>query len=221
MTPKARKKIEARIIEFADLIDTSGQNGDMYRTWFKTATDKQVESIIADRVPIFAPNGSKVNLDASRNVEIARERYGYEMRQQCWLTDPKTGLIHLTEYKHIILEVPARRQSQLIEKKFKVAEHNRIIDKSTGQTTGKSKGSSFSFPQTFVMFAKGYDATIRELLQIRGGDMKAAQIVDRNIRQTGKSSQKFEGWQNTRVKSSQTLGAALTAQHIGTTLLKV
>lgn len=219
MTPKARKKIEARIIEFAGLIDPSGENANMYREWFKHATDKQVESIIADRIPIFAPNGSKVNLDSSRNVEIARERYGYEMRQHCWLTDPKTGLIHLTTYKHTIIEVPSRRQSQLIEKKFKVAEHNRIIDKSTGQTTGKSKGSSFSFPQTFVMFAKGYDATIRELLQVRGGDMKAAQIIDRNIRQTGKSSQKFEGWERTRVKSSLTIGAALKAQHIGTTLL--
>lgn len=74
MTPKARKKIEARIIEFAELIDPSGENANMYRTWFQHATDKQVESIIADRIPIFAPNGSKVNLDSDRNVKIARER---------------------------------------------------------------------------------------------------------------------------------------------------
>lgn len=217
MTPKQRKEIEGIILQYVGKIDPSGLNTKMYQEIFKTLSDADLVKHIEKRIMIYAPNNSPVDIDSSRNIRIGKE-LGYDFYQQLWLTDPKTGACSLTKYEHILLELPVRRQSQMIDKKISIAEHNRTIDKLTGQPTGDSKGSSFSFPQTYVMFAKGYDATLKELMRTRGGDTKAAQVVDRQIRQTGHSSQEFEGSANTRVKSTKTTGAVFTAMHLGNSL---
>lgn len=217
MNAAQRKEIESIILTYVNKIDPSGTNGKMYQEIFKTLDDAGLEKLIEKRIMIYAPNNSAVDIDSSRNIEIGKE-LGYDFYQRLWLTDPKTGACSLTVYPHMVIDLPVRRQSQMIDKKISIAEHNRTIDKLTGQPTGDSKGSSFSFPQTYVMFAKGYEATLKELAQIRGGDTKAAQVVDRQIRQTGHSSQTFEGSAQTRVKSTKTLGAIFTAMHLGNNL---
>lgn len=217
MTPAQRKEIEGIILTYVDKIDPSGLNTNMYKEIFKTLDDQGLKKLIEKRIMIYAPNNSPVQIDSNRNIKIAKE-LGHDFYQQLWLTDPKTGACSLTQYEHMVIELPVRRQSQMIDKKISIAEHNRTIDKLTGQPTGDSKGSSFSFPQTYVMFAKGYDATLKELMRVRGGDSKAAQVIDRQIRQTGHSSQEFEGSAKTRVKSTKTLGAIFTAMHLGNSL---
>lgn len=219
MKPETRKMIEAFIIKYVNKIDVSGENGRFYAERFKTMTDKDIEKLISDRLPIFMPNGWKVKIDHYKNVEIGRE-LGYEFRQQLWLTDPRTGVCGKTKFKHMILELPVRRQSQMIDKKISIPEHSRTIDKMTGQVVGPSKGSSFSFPQTYVLYGKGYDNTLREFLVARGGDIKAGQVIDRNIRATGRSSLKFEGSDRTRVKSTQSTGVIFQSMHLGSNLIR-
>ena len=217
MKPQARKKIEAFILEYVQKVDPSGTNRDMYKVVFKKMSDRDLEHLISRPIPIYAPNGGKVVIDHMRNVEIMRE-LGYDPEQYCWLTDPKTGATSRTRYKHLVLRLPVRRQTQMIDKKISFAEHNRILDKSTGQTVGSSKGSSFSFPQIYVMYSKGYDKTIREFINIRGGNVKAGKAIDRAIRQTGSSGQSFEGLAGTRVKSTVTLGIIFRAMHLANNL---
>ncbi len=218
MKPETRKKIEASILKFCGNIDPSGLNAKMYTEIFKTMSDESLEKLIKSRIPIYAPNGSAVDIDATRNVELAEKEYNYKVYQRLFITDTKTNCCNLTKYEHMVLELPVRRQSQLIDKKISIPEHNRTIDKMTGQATGASKGSSFSFPQTYVMFAKGYEATLKELLHIRGGDEKAGMVIDRQIRQNGHSSMIFPGSDRTRVKSTKTTGAIFTAMHLGNSL---
>ena len=217
MKPAARKKIEAFILEYVHKVDPSGTNRDMYKLIFKKMTDRDLEHLISRPIPIYAPNGSKVKIDHMRNIEILRE-LGYDPEQYCWLTDPKTGACSRTRYKHLVVKLPVRRQTQMIDKKISFAEHNRILDKATGQTVGSSKGSSFSFPQIYVMYSKGYDKTIREFINIRGGNVKAGKAIDRAIRQSGRSGQSFEGLANTRVKSTVTLGIIFRAMHLANNL---
>ena len=221
MTPKVRKKIEDYILSFVNKVDISGINGKMYAEIFPKLTDKQLMSMIQDCIPIYMPNDSKVDIDAYRNIAIGKEM-GYQFYQRCWITDPVTGACHLTQVPHIILTLPCRRQTQMIDKKVSIPVHSRTIDKTTGQVTGSdSKGSSFSFPQTYVMAAKGYTETLKELLQVRGGNLKANRIVEQQIRETGQAVINFEGFEHTRVKSSVVLGAIYNAQHLGNTLLSL
>lgn len=218
MKATTRKAVETYILDFVQEVDVSGTNRDLYKKLFLNMSDKDLVKLVEKYIPIYAPNNSAVHIDPYLNVGIGK-KMGHNFYERCWITDPKTGATHLTKYEHMIVEVPCRRQSQMIDKKTSIASHNRTIDKTTGQPTGASKGSSFSFPEIYVMFSKGYDDTLKELIQIRGGDLKAYRVIDRNIRNTGSSSQKFEGSERTRVKSSQTFGAILTAQHLGNSLL--
>lgn len=218
MKPETRKEIEAFIVKYVHKVDPSGENKKLYvERIFPRLNDKALEAFIKKPIPIYAPNGSKVKIDHIENVKIMRE-LGYEPEQQCFLTDPRTGITSLTTFKHIVLPLPVRRQTQMIDKKRSIAEHNRTIDKNTGQATGASKGSSFSFPQIYVMSTKGYRSTIRELIKHRGGDNKARQVIDRQIRQFGSSSQFFEGSDQTRTKSVVTTGIIFRCMHIGTNL---
>lgn len=219
MTPAKRKAILTYLIEIADKVDPSGANSDIYRKTIPNMSDENLIKLISNPVPIYAPNGSKVKIDHMRNLEIIREM-GHEPFQRVWMTDPTTGACTLTKYKHMVLPCVVRRQTQSIDKKISIPPHNRSIDKITGQMSGKSKGSSFSFPQTYVMYAEGYNATIKELLNTRGGNLKAGQVVDRQLRQFGSSSQVFPGVERTHVKASKTLGAYYTAQHLGNNLGK-
>lgn len=217
MKPELRKKVEAFIISYVQKVDPSGLNAGMYRKLLKDMDDGALDKLCRSPIPIYAPNGSDVVLDHMKNLDIIRS-LGHEPEQFCWLTDPKTGAISKTKYKHLVLPMVYRRQTQLITKKGSFAAHNRTIDTLTGQVAGPSRSSSFSFPQTYVTFTKGNDATIRELLHNRGGDVKAYKVVDRNIRQNGHSSQKFEGSDKTHVKSSVSGGIIFRACHIATNM---
>lgn len=219
MTPAKRKAILNYIVSIVDKVDVSGTNSNIYKQTVPKMTDEQLIKLISSPVPIYAPNGGKVKIDHMRNLEVIREM-GHEPFQRVWITDPATGACTLTKFKHMVLPCPVRRQTQFVDKKISIPPHNRSIDKSTGQVSGKSKGSSFSFPQTYVMYSEGYTSTIKELLNTRGGNVKAGQVIDRQIRQLGSSSQKFQGVERTHVKSSRTLGSYYTAQHIGNNLGK-
>lgn len=220
LAPAKRKKIESKILEFCNEVDPSGLNAEIYSESFKNMNDDDIAAICKD-FRIYAPSGSKVDIDHMRNIKLCR-KYGYEPFQQAWLTDPTTGVTSLTKKKHMIFPGVIRRQTQAWEKKVAIPEHNRRLDKLTGAVTGSgvSKGSSFSGAQALVMNAQGYKFVNREFMNIRGGNVKAAQVIDRQIRQYGSSSQAYPGMQNHKVKSTKTLSAFYTAQHIGNTLGK-
>lgn len=215
MKPATRKKIELNIIKWLDKVDVSGKNSDIYRALFKKMSDKELVALIDKSIPIYDPPNSGVEIDHVRNIEVAKE-LGYEFRQRLWLTDEKSGQVQLTNFKHFVLDIPVRRQSQLINKKMSTAKHTRNIDHTTGQTVGKkSKSSGFSFPQVAVMYNKGYDATLKEIIKARGGDLEYWRNVERNLKETGESTLNTPGSDRSTTKSVKSLSAFLTAMHIG------
>lgn len=215
MKPETRKAVEAYIHKYLKMIDPSGTNNEMYKEIFAKLDDKGLMKLINSRVPIYFPPNSKVELNPYDIVQLAKKEFNYDMWQYGWLTDPKTGVLSRTEYKHMFIEVPIRRQTQMIEKKISIPKHNRTIDKLTHQPTGASKSSAFSFPQSYILFSQGYDQTLGEFLQDRGGNLKAMQVIDRNIRANGESSRNFVGREKTRTKSVVTAGIIFRGMHLG------
>ena len=214
MEPKIRKRIETELLEWVDRFDISKTNGNIYREILPTLSDTKLQELISKPIPLYDPNGGPTDIDHRRTIDLCKE-LGYDIEQFLWLTDPKTGFVSKTRYKHLVLPLPVRRQTQMIDKKMSVPEHSRTFDKTTGQVTGASRSSSFSFPQLYIMYSKGYDATNREFFRTRGGNVKAGSVVDRQIRQTGSSSQHFIGEDATAVKSTKSAGAMLKTIHIG------
>ena len=218
MKPETRKEIEAFILKHLDIIDPSKTNSELYKKIFQQISDATLLRLIEKRVPIYMPTNGPVVIDPPAVVAAAKKHFNYNFYQHAYLTDPKTGMVGKTVFKHMVMDVPVRRQTQMIEKKPSMPAHNRTIDKLTNQPTGASKSSSFSFPQSYVMFAKGYDQTLAEFLQDRGGNMKAYRVIDRQIRQTGSASRNFQGREKTRTKSVQTLGVIYKGMHLGNNL---
>lgn len=218
MKPEVRKKVEAFILKHLDVIDPSKTNSRLYEQIFLSLNDAALLRLIEKRVPIYIPTNGDVYIDPPKVVEAAKKHFDYDFYQHAYLTDPKTGMVGKTIFKHMVMDVPMRRQTQMIEKKASMPAHNRTIDKLTNQPTGASKSSSFSFPQSYVMFSKGYDQTLGEFLQDRGGNMKAYRVIDRQIRQTGSASRNFQGREKTRTKSVQTLGIIYKGMHLGNNL---
>lgn len=215
MKPATRKAVEAYIHKCMKMVDPSGVNNQIYTDIFAKMDDKGLMKLINGRMPVFFPPDSPVVIDPYDVVQAAKAEFDYDMWQHAWLTDPKTGILSKTKYRHMFVEVPIRRQTQMIEKKISIPKHNRTIDKLTHQPTGASKASAFSFPQSYIMFSQGYDETLGEFLHDRGGNLKAMQVIDRNIRANGSSSRKFVGRETTATKSVVSGGIIFRGMHLG------
>mgnify|MGYP000994375955 FL=1 len=107
-----------------------------------------------------------------------------------------------------------RRQIQTLVNKISIPEDNKHVDEMTDQPTGVSKGSSISFPEILVMYAAGHEKAIEEMIKVRGGDLKALQIMEKSIHETGGASLQVIGKAGTRVKSTETLAILMKGAHL-------
>ena len=212
--PALRKKAEADILAIISDVDKSGKNTELLKKAFKEMSDNAFVKMLEDGVPIYAPVGGPTKIDYKRNIKIAK-KLGLALEQRLWITNPKTGLTQRTRYPHVILKLPYRRQTQMIDKKLSVAKHDKIRDKLTGQVTGPSKASGVSFPEAYVMFSSGYDISLEEFLHARGGNEKLQRAYYQSIRDTGVGRIRLPGVENTAAKSTRTQSAIFKAIHIG------
>jgi len=214
-----RKEATAELLKWVDKILPGSPNAALYKKRLEAMTDREFEAFIVrleneeEYVSLIAPNLSSPKLSVERNLKIAEE-LGHKFFQRLWLTDPATGTEYLTPVPYLVVDLPIRRQQQLLVKKISIPEDNRHVDELTGQPSGPSKGSKVSFPETQVLYAQGMNRSIEELIKFRGGDIKAFQAMNRQIVETGGASMDSIKRTPTRVKSTETLGTFLKAMHL-------
>lgn len=166
-----------------------------------------------DSIPIVVPVMSSTKIDVMRNIAIAKE-LGYEFFQHLLLTDPVTGATYKTPIKYLVLQLPFRRQQQMLEEKASIPETNRHVNDLTGQPTGPSKGASLTYPEIQVMRSQEWDNTLTELLKYRGGDTRGFQAMNRSISDQGGVSLQTLSSAPTMVKSTETLYVYLLSAHL-------
>lgn len=213
LDPKRRKLAEEFIVRLLDHIDLSGLNGKLAQDAFKRFNDEQFLKFVK-AIPIYNPNGGPVKMTPNRNINIC-SALGVELSTRLWLTDTKTGVRYLTVNKHLNFRLPVRVQTQFQDKKMSVAEHDRTRDRLTGQVTGSSKASGWTFPEAGLAFADGLDETISEFIHARGGNELLQQAFYRSLRETGKGRINIPGAERTSAKATRTLNAFFTSVHIG------
>lgn len=220
-----RKAATDMILRYIDKILPGSPNTEFYRTSLAAMSDKQFGDFMnrlesgEETLTINVPNLGKWKLDLERNLAIAKE-LGHEFFEHLLLTDPTTGEVYETPVKYLVIDVPLRRQVQLLESKSTIPENNKHIDELSGQSTGPSKGSKISFPELQVLFAQGLDSTITELIKFRGGDSKAFNAMNRSIIDTGSVNMEYLSQFGTKVKSVTTLSVLLKTIHLDNTLDK-
>lgn len=218
-----RAEAEAFILTNINKIIPGGGNKEIYEKLFASMNDEQFEEFITGleqgtiRLAIIAPNMTKNALSVKRNLDLAKE-LGHEFFEQVWMDGKAGSPPYLSQQKYLVVDLPFRRQAQLLVTKISIPEDNRSVDNLTGQPTGPSKGSKISYPEVQILAAMSLDSTLTELLKYRGGDQAGFNAMNDAIGRTGAVSQKAIENVGGKVKATQALSTYLTAMHLSNTL---
>lgn len=211
------------ILEYVEKLLPGSENTAIYNDLFASMDDdlfdlfmKKLESGEA-RLAVIAPNLDEPKLEIERNFKIADE-LGHQFFERIWIDSGTEVPPYLSPIPYLVVDLPLRRQAQLLVKKISIPEDNKSIDDFTGQPTGKSKGSKISYPETQIMSALSLDANLTELLKYRGGDVKGFDAMNNAISKTGGVSLQAIAALGTKVKSTQTLSIFLSCMHLDNTL---
>lgn len=136
-------------------------------------------------LPVIAPNLKDIKVENSRLEALGKE-LGHSFYQNITITDQKdTDVTIQTPKRAMVVRVPIRRQLQTGDNKLGVPTHADVIDDSTGQVTGDSKGGAMSLAETRNLEAKGLDSVVYEYLSPLGGNNEAYQIMEDLIIEKG------------------------------------
>lgn len=224
MTQKNRKAAEKFIIDSIEEMLPGGGNKEYYESLFASMSDRDFDELMRDfesgkvRPVIYAPNFSKNSLNVKRNLELA-EKHGHNFFERIWIhSNNPDEAPYLSNNPYMVVELPIRRQAQLLTKKISVPENNRSVDQLTGQPSGVSKASKISFPELQVMRSMGLDQSLRELIKFRGGDIGGFNAMNKVISKDGSVSMDAIEPYTTGVESTSALKVFLTAMHLKNTL---
>lgn len=213
-----REAATKEILKYVEKILPGGGNREIYEKMLGELSDAQFDAYMKKLASgeevlfLVAPNLGKARLSVERNLEVAKE-LGHSFFQRLWLTDPHTGATYLTPIPYLVVDLPLRRQAQMLKKKIAIPDDANHADVLTGQATGPSHGASLSFPELQVLYAQGLDRTIEELIKFRGGDEESFRSMNREMIDKGSVSLDSIPT-NSRVKSTETLSTLLKAAHI-------
>lgn len=214
-----RKAAEAVILKWISELDPSGLNTEQTKTFFKDMSDVQFDEYInrleqgLDFVSLVYENLKDSQISVDNNLRVA-QLMKHEFFEKLWLTDAITGRTYLTPLEYLVIDLPVKRQVEMLTKKISIPDDNRHIDELTDQPTGVSKGASLSYPEMLVLYSKGLDQSIIEMMKFRGGDSKAFLEMERSIRDTGGVDLKAIDKGNTKVKSTMVLSTLLKGMHL-------
>lgn len=220
---KNRKAAEASILSDIEALLPRSQNTQIYKDLFASMNDKAFDEFMlalaegTKRLAIIDPNMSTIKLDVDRNLALAK-KWGHKFFERLWIDEGNDIPPYLSPIEYLIVDLPLRRQAQLLVKKISIPTDNKSVDDFTGQPTGKSKGSTLSYPETQIMAANNLDNSLTEFLKFRGGDVKGHDAMNNAISKTGGVSLQSIMALGTQVKSTETLATLLTCMHLENTL---
>lgn len=214
-----RKAAETVILDAVKRLDPSGKNLENTRNMLASMSDAQFDLYMQrmereeDFISMNYENLTTSAISVENNLKVA-EDVGHEFFEQIYATDASTGRTFLTPKKYIVIDLPVRRQIQMLVKKISVPDDNIHLDELTDQPTGVSKGGSLSYPEMLLLFSKGLQSSIVEFLKFRGGDLKAMDAMEKSIRETGEANIEYLSQSNTKAKATQTMSTLLKGMHL-------
>ncbi|TXI11300.1 MAG: hypothetical protein E6Q68_06470 [Polynucleobacter sp.] len=219
-----RKAAQDFILKYIEKMIPGSVNAGLYKNLFASMTDKDFEEMISSFeneeqfLCIISPNMSDKQINVQRNIAIAKE-LGHNFFERIWIDDGDESPVYLSNDPYMVMDLPVRRQVQLLDKKISIPEHNRTIDTLTGQPTGASKGSKISQNEMEIIAAAGLQNTLTEFMKYRGGDLDGFNAMNASIARTGSvSTDAIEPLAGT-VTSTRTLRTLLMGMHLENSLI--
>lgn len=223
MATGKRSKAEQVILTYIKKLAPKINNDQLYKELFAHMTDAQFDEFIGGlesgrvHLSVVVPNMVDTGLSVENNFKIAKE-LGHEFFQHLWIDGKDGEPAYLTPIPYLVVDLPARRASQLQIKKIKVPEHNRVVDTLTGQPTGDSKGAKISYPELQVCVAMGLENTMVEFMKYRGGDVKGNKAYNAMLSKLGTANLKTLSQYASGVESTNTLRTFINCCMLKTTL---
>ena len=217
-----RKEAQDIILAFLKEFDQSGMNTDHYKGMFDKMSDKEfhelAESVVTEEIvlPVHVPHFAKQGITVDNNIALGY-KYGVPLKEKVMITGAEVP-DHSPIYEYILMDLPIRRQSQNLTKKISVPDNNKVIDYTTYQPTGDSKGSSLSYPElSVVLDGLGLKHTVEELTRFRGGDIGGFRAYNAAAAQVGSINLSglypfTTGVESTKVVKSYLLGMHLVLE---------
>ncbi len=220
-----RQEAQDFILTYIDKLEGgAGHNKKIYQDLFAAMTDLEFDSFMASiesgnsRLAIIVPNfDKKGGLSTERNLALAKE-LKHEFFERIWIEGDEDTPTYLTPIKYLVVDLPVRRQAQLLIKKLSVPDDNSSVDDFTGQATGKSQASGISYPEVQVMAGMGLDNSLIEMLKYRGGDRGGFLALNGSISRHGNVSLNAIKNFATGVGSTKLLSTYLLGMHLNNTL---
>src|ERR1035437_5741333 len=218
-----RLAAEKYIKTYIEKISPGPENVKIYTDLFKSMSDKQFEEFMGNletgksRLAIIAPNFGTNKISTKNNLAIAKE-IGYNFFQRIWFPATEDSPAYLSPISYLVVDLPIKRQAQLLVKKISIPEDNKSVDNFTGQPTSKSKGSSISYPEVQIMAAMGLNNCLTEFMKYRGGDNRGFNAMNDFISKSGGVSLDSIKHLASGVESTKVMKTFLTSMHIQSTL---
>lgn len=216
-----KKKILDFICKLCDTMEPSGLNSKRYRQIIAQMNDKEFDQFMNYmkegkwQLHLVAPN-MIVNLQ-NEDLLKACDMIGLDLFQKVWMYDRATGRKFLTDNKYMFVKLPIRRQQQFLDEKISVPDNDRTIDGLTGQVTGDSRSCSITNPEIQILAARGLDKTLKELVNVRGGNIHGYSEFRRMLEENGEADLDMID-PNSRTRASVVGGKLLQSMMLDTNL---
>ena len=218
-----RAAAQALILKYIDKIFPGGINRRRYEEMFAVMNDIEFKQYMADlengtkKLVAYVPNMGSVKVTIENNLKVAKE-LNHDFFQKLVIGARDNEPSYTTPIEYLVVRLPVRRQSQHLQKKRSIPEHNRTVDILTGQPTGSSKGAKISYSELQVLAGMDMDASLVELIKYRGGDRGGYNALNAMVSRYGSANLKGLDQYATGVESTKTLKTLLAAMHLRSTL---
>jgi len=213
----SRKDIENHIVSTLSLIDKTGVNGDMYRKMFKSMSNKEFEAYMLSLkneeayINIVIPPLSDIEkgITVESNIKAGKAMGVNFFQKLTYGDDGVTSNIPVMVGYGLF-----RRVKQTAIKGISVPKDNKSRNTITNESSGKSKGSKVTLPESDILLGHKLKSTMKELLNVRGGDLGANTAMLSEISKQGKVKQSVTDRFRTGTGAKNVVSSIFRAMHI-------
>ncbi len=186
-----RKKIEERVLQIMKMQDKTNENYERYKKLFSKMSDGDFSTFMKlleegkTTISMYFPNmHTPMKLD---DILATSHEVGNRVHQRIVRKDPVTGKTYKTPNEHMILTLPVRRVRQFHKGKISVSDSDKRVDALTGQVVKPDRAAAISYVEMQLLYAKGLNNTLQEMVKVRGGDLKGYSQLKQQMEETGQA----------------------------------
>lgn len=221
MDKKSRLKVEEKIYKVMDILDTTGQNTEYYKTKFASMSDKEFYEFFDQDFPLkFQTKVFEIDPKITQ-ITKALDTIGVPVEEKVtmpFLYKNKDGVPVKTQ-PVLVVYLPLKRLKQMVIKKTGFSVDISKRDYRTGLLIDTDKNGNSTDREFESLAVLGLDNTMKELATVRADAMSAKSEFYNQINTTGMVSLKDVDIKNSDSIARNLISAYLLGAHIQSNLI--